>query len=71
MEYTELGPKYRPCEAMELDFSTMRGFMKVFISPLTPEAIVLSGADHCRVCQYFSVMYHTEVIRMQLENEEW
>lgn len=71
MEYTELGPRYLPCEAMELDFSTMRGFMKVFIPPLTPGAIVLSAADHCQICQYFSVMYHTEVMNMQMEKEEW
>jgi hypothetical protein len=71
VEYTENGPRYRPCEVMEINFDDMRGFLKVFISPMTPARMALSDADHCRICTYFSVMYHIEVMNMQIAKEEW
>ena len=68
MEYTELGPKYRPCEVLDMDFEHRRGHFKIYIDPGSPQRISVTGADHCDTCALMSVMFH---VTYMLTHEEW
>jgi hypothetical protein len=68
MEYTELGPKYRPCEVMDLDFAHRRGHFKMYIDLGSPHRISVTGADHCDTCALMSVMFH---VTHMLTQEKW
>jgi hypothetical protein len=58
MEYTELGPKYRPCEVLDLDLESGRGTFKMYIGDHSPHRLTVDGADHCDTCTLLSVVYH-------------
>ena len=58
MEYTDEGPRYRPCEVLDMDFEHQRGNFKMYIGDHSPHRITLDGADHCDTCALMSVMYH-------------
>ena len=68
MEYTDRGPKYRPCEVMDLDFEHRRGHFKIYIAPESPHRISVTGGDHCDTCALMTVMYH---VTHMLTQEKW
>ena len=68
MEYTEFGPRYRPCEVLDMDFESRRGQFKMYIAEDGHHRIALNKWDHCDTCTLMTVVYHVTCI---LRDGEW
>ena len=54
MEYTEVGPRYRPCEIFEVDIKRQL----VWRTQAANDKMRLDRGDHCEACGFMVLSYH-------------